>query len=99
MIGRALHIEVDRTRTDVLEPADPFIHQIDLQHIGRPGIGKRDVHRVGLEEAFLVGSRELLPPPLELGLQRGPDLVRENIVPRFIKGFERGRDSSSDDDE
>jgi len=30
--------------------------------------------------------------------KNGPDLVRENIVPRFIKGFERGRDSSSDDE-
>jgi len=26
----------------------------------------------------------------------GPDLVRETLVPRFIDGFERGRDSEND---
>ena len=29
--------------------------------------------------------------------QNGPDVVRDTIVPRFIEGFERGRNSASDD--
>jgi hypothetical protein len=27
--------------------------------------------------------------------KNGPELVRENIVPRFIRGFERGRESEN----
>ena len=29
--------------------------------------------------------------------KNGPDLIRENIVPRFIRGFERGRGSADDE--
>ena len=30
--------------------------------------------------------------------QSGPELVRETLVPRFIEGFERGRDAGSSED-
>ena len=30
--------------------------------------------------------------------KNGPDVLRENIVPRFIRGFERARGSSDDDE-
>jgi hypothetical protein len=33
----------------------------------------------------------------EFMAQNGPEVVRENIIPRFIRGFERGRKSASSD--
>jgi len=30
--------------------------------------------------------------------RNGPEIVRENVVPRFIRGFERASKSSDDDE-
>ena len=58
----------------------------------------------------MVGSawssaRESLVPMIEDAASQageylaknGPEIVRENIVPRFIRGFERGRGSADDE--
>ena len=50
-------------------------------------------------------ARESLVPMLEDAAgqageflaKNGPEVVRENIVPRFIRGFERGRGSADDE--